>query len=91
MKARNNSLKRNARDILNGGVGGLRFAAVPVALGALIPGTPHHTSAQMPCVSGSSGQSSRCQAFLIQRADNSATLVVTNPEGQKRQDLLVRG
>ena len=45
----------------------------------------------MPCVSGSSGKAFRCKASVIRRANNSATVVVTNPEGQKRQFLFVQG
>ncbi len=72
-------------------IGGVRLAAVPASLDALIPGTPYHASAQVACVSGSSGKTSSCKASVIRRADNSATLVVTNPEGQKRQFLFVKG
>jgi hypothetical protein len=41
-------------------------------------------------VSGSSGKAFRCKASVIRRANNSATVVVTNPEGQKRQFLFVQ-
>ncbi len=58
---------------------------------ALTPGTPDHASAEGPCVSGSSGKAACCQASVIRRANNSATVVITNPEGRKRQFLFVKG
>ena len=62
---------------------------------ALLPGTPYHAAAEVPCGSGGgSGGSAKvawCKAFVIRRANNSATVVVTNPEGQKRQFLFVNG
>ncbi|MGB7564572.1 MAG: hypothetical protein WBM08_07440 [Prochlorococcaceae cyanobacterium] len=73
------------------GIGGVPLAPVPAARDALIPGTPYHASAEVPCVSGSSGKAARCKASVIRRANNSATVVVTNPEGQKRQFLFVKG
>jgi hypothetical protein len=42
-------------------------------------------------VSGSSGKAACCQASVIRRANNSATVVITNPEGRKRQFLFVKG
>jgi len=68
------------------GIGGAPLAPVPASRDALIPGTPYHASADVPCVSGSSGKAS-----VIRRANTSATVVVTNPEGQKRQVLFVKG
>jgi hypothetical protein len=43
------------------------------------------------CWSRSSGKAASCQASVIRRANNSGTVVVTNPEGQKRQFLFVNG
>ena len=73
------------------GIDGASLAPIPASLDALIPGTPYHASAEVPCISGSSGLVSRCKASVIRRANNSATVVVTNPEGQKRQFLFVNG
>ena len=73
------------------GIGGAPLASVPASRDALIPGTPYHASAQVPCVSGSSGKAASCKASVIRRANTSATVVVTNPEGQKRQFLFVKG
>ena len=73
------------------GIGGVPLASLPASRDALIPGTPYHASAQVPCVSGSSGKAASCKASVIRRANNSATVVVTNPEGQKRQFLFVKG
>ncbi len=73
-------------------IGGVPIAPVPAARDALIPGTRYHASAEVPCVSGSSsGKAARCKASVIRRANNSATVVVMNPEGQKRQFLFVKG
>jgi hypothetical protein len=73
------------------GISGAALAPLPASRDAVIPGTPYHASAELPCVSGSSGKAARCQAFVIRRANNSGTVVVTNPEGQKRQFLFVKG
>ena len=73
------------------GIDGAALAPIPASRDALIPGTPYHASAEVPCISGSSAQVSRCKASVIRRANNSATVVVTNPEGQKRQFLFVNG
>ena len=45
----------------------------------------------MPCASGISGKVASCKAFVIRRANNSGTVVVTKPDGQKRQFLFVKG
>jgi hypothetical protein len=73
------------------GIGGVPLAPVSAARDALIPGTPYHASAEVPCVSGSSGKAASCKASAIRRAKNSATVVVRNAEGQKRQFLFVKG
>jgi len=73
------------------GINGAPLAPLSPSRDALIPGTPYHASAEVPCISGSSGKTSRCKASVIRRANNSATVVVTNPEGQKRQFLFVNG
>ncbi|WP_411871120.1 hypothetical protein [Vulcanococcus limneticus] len=73
------------------GATGTPLAPVPASRDALIPGTPYHAAAQVPCASGSSAQAARCKASVIRRVSNSATVVVTNPEGQKRQFLFVKG
>ncbi|MCX5956556.1 MAG: hypothetical protein NTW51_09155 [Cyanobacteria bacterium] len=73
------------------GIDGVPLAPIPPSRDALIPGTPYHASAEVPCISGSSVRVSRCKASVIRRTNNSATVVVTNPEGQKRQFLFVNG
>jgi hypothetical protein len=73
------------------GIDGVPLAPIPASRDALIPGTPYHASAEVPCISGSSGKAASCKASVIRRANNSATVVVTNPEGQKRQFLFVNG
>jgi hypothetical protein len=76
---------------LRKGISGTPLAPVPASRDALIPGTPDHASAEVPCGSGSSGLTARCKASVIRRANDSGTVVVTNPEGQKRQFLFVNG
>ena len=73
------------------GIGGIPLAPIPASRDAVLPGTPYHASAEVPCMSGSSGKAASCKASVIRRANNSATVVVTNPEGQKRQFLFVKG
>ena len=73
------------------GISGSPLAPLSPSRDALIPGTPYHASAELPCISGSSGKAASCKASVIRRANSSATVVVTNPEGQKRQFLFVNG
>jgi hypothetical protein len=73
------------------GIGGVPLAPVPASRDAVLPGTPYHASAEVPCGSGSSGKAASCKAFVIRRANNSGTVVVRTPEGQKRQFLFVKG
>lgn len=73
------------------GIAGTPLAPVPASRDVLIPGSPYHASAEVPCGSGGSGKTARCKASLIRRANNGATMVVTNPERQKRQFLFVNG
>jgi hypothetical protein len=73
------------------GIGGIPLAPIPASRDAVLPGTPYHASAEVPCMSGSSGKAASCKASVIRRANNSATVVVTNPEGQKRHFLFVKG
>lgn len=73
------------------GIDGAPLAPISPSRDALIPGTPYHALAEVPCISGSSGKAASCKASVIRRANNSATVVVTNPEGQKRQFLFVNG
>ncbi|WP_411868460.1 hypothetical protein [Vulcanococcus limneticus] len=86
--ARRNETSRYSLRI---GISGAPLAPVPSSRDAVIPGTPYHASAEVSCGSGGSGQAARCQAFVIRRANNSGTVVVTNPAGQKRQFLFVKG
>jgi len=64
---------------------------VPASRDALIPGTPYHASAEVACTSRSTGKAARWKATVIRRGNNSGTVLVTNPEGQKRQFLFVNG
>jgi len=73
------------------GISGVPLAPLSPSRDALIPGTPYHASAEVPYRSGRSGKAASCKASVIRRANNSATVVVTNPEGQKRQFLFVNG
>ena len=49
-------------------------AALPASRDALIPGTPFHASAEVPCVSGNGAKAARCKASVIRRANSSATV-----------------
>ena len=73
------------------GISGVPLAPIPASRDAVLPGTPYHASAEVPCVSGRSGKAASCKASVIRRDNNSATVVVTTPEGQKRQFLFVKG
>jgi len=76
---------------LRTGISGAPLAPVPASSDAVLPGTPYHASAEVPCASGSSAKATSCQASVIRRANSSGTVVVTNPGGQKRQFLFVKG
>ena len=73
------------------GIIGAPLAPVPANRDALLPGTPYHAAAEVPCGPGGSAKVARCKAFVIRRANNSATVVVTSPAGQQRQFLFVQG
>jgi len=73
------------------GIGGIPLAPLPPSRDALLPGTPFHAAAAVPCDFGGSVKIARCKAFVIRRANNSATVVLTSPGGQKRQFLFVQG
>ena len=46
-----------------------------------ITGSPYLASAEVPCGSGRRGKPTTCKAVVIRRANNSGTVVVTNPDG----------
>jgi len=73
------------------GISGDPLMPLPAARDALIPGTSYHASAEVPCGSGNSIKLTKCKAYVIRRANNSGTVVITNPEGQQRQFLFVDG
>jgi hypothetical protein len=81
----------SSRYSLRVGISGAPLVPVPASQDALIPGTPYHASGEVACTSGSSGKAAWCKASVIRRANNSGTVVITNPEGQKRQFLFVQG
>ena len=83
--------KESSRYSLRVGISGTSLVPVPASQDALIPGTPYHASGEVTCTSGNSGKAAWCKASVIRRANNSGTVVVTNPEGQKRQFLFVNG
>lgn len=85
--ARRNETGRYA---LRVAVAGKALAPLPASRDALIPGTPFHAAAEVPCVIGA-GAAGRCKASVIRRLEEGATVVVTNPSGQKRQFLFVKG
>ena len=63
------------------GITGSPLAPVPASQDALIPGTPYHAATEVPCGSGPRGKPTTCKAVVIRRANNSGTVVVTNPDG----------
>jgi hypothetical protein len=73
------------------GIIGAPLVPLPASRDALLPGTPYHAATEVPCGSGGSAKVARCTAFVIRRANNSATVVVTSPAGQQRQFLFVQG
>jgi hypothetical protein len=70
---------------------GTPLAPVPASRDALIAGTPYHASTEVPCAAGINGKVASCKAFVIRRVNNSGTVVVMKPDGQRRQFLFVKG
>jgi len=77
------------------GLSGQALAPRPASSDALIPGTPYHAAAALPCAHGSTVASQRCDAFVIRRGfDGTATLEVRLPPGAlsaTRRILIVKG
>lgn len=89
-----NAARRNesSRYTLTIGVTGKPLAALPAAADALIPGTPYHASATVPCADSLDPKVSRCEAFVIRRGhDGTATVEVRWPMGNKRRILFTQG
>jgi hypothetical protein len=76
-------------------VTGKTLPPVPAKQDALIPGTPFHASASVPCKVAFSPQVQRCEAFVIRRGfDGTATLEIRWPQGTitvARHVLLIKG
>lgn len=73
-------------------VTGKPLAPVAASSDALIPGTPFHASAQVPCSTSIGLASRRCEAFVTRRGfDGTATVEVRWPDGARRRVLFVKG
>jgi hypothetical protein len=89
-----NAARRNesANFALTIGVTGQPLAATPAARDALLPGTPFHASAMIPCLLPYDARTKECEAFVIRRGfDGTATVEVRWGEGLKRRILFVKG
>jgi hypothetical protein len=87
--ARRNESGSYALDI---GVGGKALAALPASVDALIPGTPYHASASIPCADTFDPKVRECEAFVIRRGhDGTATVEIRWPIGTKRRVLFLQG
>lgn len=77
------------------GVAGKPLLPSPAKQDALIPGTPFHASATVPCKVAFSPEIQRCEAFVIRRGfDGTATLEIRWPQGTitvARHVLLIKG
>lgn len=81
----------SARYALSIGVSGQALAATLAAEDALIPGTPFHASAKVPCTVPFAPKAEECDAFVIRRGfDGTAMVEVRWGEGMKRRILFVR-
>lgn len=88
-----NAARRNevARYTLDVGISGAALMPTPAAQDALVPGTPFHAAAQVPCTVPYAPEVKTCQAFVIRRGfDGTATVEVRWGQGQKRRMLFVR-
>ncbi len=87
--ARRNETSRYSLDV---GVSGLPLVPLKAAQDALIPGTPFHASASIPCFSSIGPKVGSCEAFVIRRGfDGTATVEVRWPGGLRRHILFVKG
>lgn len=82
----------SSRYTLTIGVTGKPLAALPASVDALIPGTPYHASAPVPCAHSLDPEARQCEAFVIRRGrDGTATVEVRWPGGMKRRVLFLEG
>jgi len=73
-------------------VTGKPLAPLAASSDALIPGTPFHASAQVPCSTSIGPAGRRCEAFVIRRGfDGTATVEVRWPDRARRRVLFVKG
>jgi hypothetical protein len=74
---------------------GKPLAALPAHRDALIPGTPYHASATLPCAHDATTPSRQCEAFVIRRSvAGDATLEIRWPAGAPsplRRILFIKG
>lgn len=74
------------------GVNGKPLEVLPASVDALIPGTPFHASAKVPCADSADPKARECEAFVIRRGhDGTATVEVRWPLGTKRRILFKQG
>ncbi len=74
------------------GLTGKPLAALPAAVDALIPGTPYHASATIPCGDSMDPKVRECKAFVTRRGrDGTATVEVRWPNSTRRRVLFVQG
>lgn len=72
------------------GVTGKPLAPLPASVDALIPGTPYHASARIPCHHSADESLHDCESYVIRRDQNGATVEVRWPAGRRRI-LFVKG
>jgi hypothetical protein len=74
-------------------VTGQALAPTPASQDALLPGTPYHASASIPCLPMPYGDTKpqRCEAFVIRRGFGGTATVEIPSKGFTRRILFVKG
>ena len=73
-------------------VTGKPLPPLPASKGVLLPGTPFHALAQIPCMPAFDPEPQQCEAFVIHRGlDGTATVEVHGSGNLQRRILFVQG
>ena len=80
----------SSRYSLSVALAGKSLAPLPASKDALVPGTPYHASATVPCRAWGELVDGECPAFVIRRAfDGTATVEIRRADGYLRRVLFV--
>ena len=82
----------SSRYTLSVSLAGKPLVPIPASKDAVLPGTPYHASATVPCMAWGDQVDGECPAFVIRRSfDGTATVEVRRADGYLRRVLFVKG